>query len=42
MSAATSYELDDSATIGTPFIKGKEATLLASALKPVTHVPDFS
>jgi RNA polymerase sigma-70 factor, ECF subfamily len=31
MSAATSYELDDSATIGTPFIKGKEATLLASA-----------
>jgi DNA-directed RNA polymerase specialized sigma24 family protein len=31
MSAVTSYELDDSATIGTPFIKGKEATLLASA-----------
>jgi RNA polymerase sigma-70 factor (ECF subfamily) len=31
MSAATSYELDDSATIGTPFIKGKEATLVASA-----------
>lgn len=31
MSAATSYDLNDPATIGTPFITGKEATLLASA-----------
>jgi len=31
MSAATSYELNDSAIIRTPFITGEEATLLASA-----------
>ena len=31
MSAATSYDLNDSATMGIPFITGTEATLLASA-----------
>ena len=31
MPAATSYELNDSATIGTPFVTGKEEILLASA-----------